>query len=168
MTPVFWTRDLSFNWLAGGGTGVGQQRIIFYVYGGIVNRANAWMSPSFADAEAAAATNSSTFHVAMSFESPDPIISRAFLTAASLAAGAFHLFISCTRDVMDALAPQHVMFMSCGWAEGSPEVEEWEFSAQQKTRLVSLQVREATPACHRWTREFFFTAGVDFEFHGGS
>ncbi len=72
------------------------------MYGGIINRANKWLSSpdvsaaaAAAAADAAAAANSSISHVAMSFESPDPLISRAFLAAAQQAAGAFDLFLCC-------------------------------------------------------------------------
>jgi hypothetical protein len=146
MSPVFWTRDLSFNWLGSEGRHMGQQRIVVYVYGGVINRAEAWLrlssaSSSSSTAESAAGTlNSSTSHVAMSFESPDPVISRSFSVAAAQAAGAFDLFMCCDRDVLQALPPHKAMFMSCGWAEGSPPVHEWGFSAADKTSLVSMQV----------------------------
>ena len=77
------------------------------MYGGIINRANKWLSSPDVSAaaaaaaagdtatEAAAAANSSISHVAMSFESPDPLISRVFLAAAQQAAGAFDLFLCC-------------------------------------------------------------------------
>jgi hypothetical protein len=140
MSPVFWTRDESFAWLDGSVEHDSQLRIIVYVYGGVINRANAWLSsPSADDLEAAAVANSSTFRVAMSFESPEPLISGFFLSAAEAAAGAFDLFLSCRRDVMALLPRRLAMFMSCGWAEGSPAVDEWHFSADDKTQLVSMQ-----------------------------
>jgi hypothetical protein len=148
MSPVFWTRDLSFNWLSQNEGGASLPRMVVYVYGGIVNRANEWLASSHlqsmgAGAYDSAAVNTDTLHVAMSFESPDPLISRAFLAAAAEAAGAFNLFMCCVRDVMQSLPPQQVMFMSCGWAEGSPPVEEWRFSAEDKWQLVSMQVFKA-------------------------
>ena len=144
MSPVFWTRDLSFNWLGNGGEAFSRQRVVVYVYGGVMNRANAWLKSSAAPVDAATAAvptlGNSTSHVAMSFESPDPLISRVFLWAAAQAAGAFDLFMCCDRQVLEAL--HEVMFMSCGWAEGSPPVEEWKFSAADKSLLVSMQVTE--------------------------
>jgi hypothetical protein len=146
MSPVFWTRDLSFNWLNHNEAGASLPRTVVYVYGGVINRANAWLASapqpqSFSTgAYDYAAVNTDTMHVAMSFESPDPLISRPFLAAAAEAAPAFDLFMCCVRDVMESLPPQQVMFMSCGWAEGSPPVEEWRFSAGDKWQLVSMQV----------------------------
>jgi hypothetical protein len=146
MSPVFWTRDLSFNWLGNAGEAFSRQRVVVYVYGGVMNRANAWLKSSAAHVDAATAAvptlGNSTSHVAMSFESPDPLISRVFLAAAAQAAGAFDLFMCCDKQVLEALPPKKVMFMSCGWAEGSPPVEEWKFSAADKSLLVSMQVTE--------------------------
>jgi hypothetical protein len=144
MSHVFWTRDLSFSWLETRDRKLSQQSIVVYVYGGVINRAEAWLksassTPPSAD-DAAFILNGSKSHVAMSFESPDPFISRAFSAAAAQAAGAFDLFMSCDRKVMEALPPQKAMFMSCGWAEGSPPVKEWGFTASDKTNLVSMQV----------------------------
>jgi hypothetical protein len=149
MSPVFWTRDLSFNWLPENEEGASLLRIVVYVYGGVINRANAWLRSASdihmmgTGAHDYAAVNTNTFHVAMSFESPDPLISRSFLAAAAQASGAFDLFMCCVRDVMESLPAQQVLFMSCGWAEGSPPVEEWRFSAKDKLQLVSMQVLKA-------------------------
>lgn len=175
MTPVFWTRDLSFNWLPQHAATPSEPRFIFYVYGGVTNRATAWLASLLPHADAEPASNRTTFHVAMSFESPEPKISGAFLSAVAQAAGAFDLFISCTSDVMQALPLHQAMFMSCGWAEGAGEVDEWAFSAQHKTQLVSLQVRLLTPCAPQSARSCashpffrFSCAGIYFKFHARS